>query len=187
MNYATIKWTDIANGVGVRISLFVSGCTHRCKNCFNEIAWDFHYGEPFDEAVKAKIIHELQSPFLAGLSLLGGEPLEPQNQEALYPFIKRVREMYPKKTVWCYTGFLFEDILGGKVGDPETARALLGELDVLVDGPFVERLKDLSLRFRGSSNQRILDVRLSITSGTSVIMEGTWERRMGSGNIEESL
>ena len=112
MNYATIKWTDIANGEGVRISLFVSGCTHRCKNCFNEIAWDFHYGEPFDETVAEKILTELGAPYITGLSLLGGEPLEPQNQEALYPFVQAVKKRYPEKSVWCYTGFVLDEESG---------------------------------------------------------------------------
>ena len=112
MNYATIKWTDIANGEGVRISLFVSGCTHRCKNCFNEIAWDFSYGEPFDEKIQEKILSELGSGYIAGLSLLGGEPLEPQNQLALFPFVKKVKEKYPKKSIWCYTGFVFDESTG---------------------------------------------------------------------------
>ena len=161
MNYATIKWTDIANGEGVRISLFVSGCTHRCKNCFNEIAWDFSYGELFDEAMQEKILKELGSSFIAGLSLLGGEPLEPQNQEVLYPFVQKVRERYPQKTIWCYTGFVFDE----KTGDlkekhkitPYT-KALISLFDVLVDGPFVEELKDIRLKFRGSANQRVIDI-----------------------------
>ena len=112
MNYATIKWTDIANGEGVRVSLFVSGCTHRCKNCFNEVAWDFSYGEPFDETVQEKILSELSSDFIAGLSLLGGEPLEPQNQLALFPFIQRVKQRFPNKTIWCYTGFVLDEKTG---------------------------------------------------------------------------
>ena len=107
MNYATIKWTDIANGEGVRISLFVSGCTHRCKNCFNQVAWDFNYGEPFDETVQQKIIDGLGQPFIQGLTLLGGEPMEPQNQRALLPFIKAVRKAYPTVSIWCYTGNVF--------------------------------------------------------------------------------
>ena len=112
MNYATIKWCDIANGEGVRISLFVSGCTHRCKNCFNEVAWDFSYGQAFDEQIQKKILTELESDYIAGLSLLGGEPFEPQNQEALYPFVKKAREVFPKKTIWCYTGFVLDEKKG---------------------------------------------------------------------------
>ena len=109
MNYATIKWCDIANGEGVRISLFVSGCTHRCKNCFNEVAWDFSYGNPFDEDAQEKILKALEADYIAGISLLGGEPMEPQNQEALLPFVKKVKELHPNKTVWCYTGCVFDE------------------------------------------------------------------------------
>ena len=109
MNYATIKWYDIANGEGVRISLFVSGCTHQCKNCFNKIAWDFSYGQPFDEKIQQQILDELASPFIAGLSLLGGEPFEPKNQEALLPFVQEVKRRYPEKPIWCYTGFVLDE------------------------------------------------------------------------------
>ena len=147
MNYATIKWTDIANGEGVRISLFVSGCTHRCKNCFNQIAWDFDYGMAFDEETQEKILKELGSGFIAGLSLLGGEPLEPQNQRALYPFIKKVKEIYPDKTIWCYTGFVFDEKTGLlKETEKNTlyTQELISMFDVLVDGPFVEELKNIN-------------------------------------------
>ena len=172
MNYATIKWTDIANGEGVRISLFVSGCTHRCKNCFNEVAWDFSYGEPFDEAVQNKILSELNSDFIAGLSLLGGEPLEPQNQLALYPFIKRVKQLFPNKTIWCYTGFVFDEALGDlkeKHKNTPCTKDLIAMCDVLVDGPFVEELKDIRLKFRGSSNQRVIDVKKTLENKRCVL------------------
>lgn len=172
MNYATIKWCDIANGEGVRISLFVSGCTHRCKNCFNEVAWDFSYGELFDEATQEKVLKELASDYIAGLSLLGGEPFEPQNQEALYPFVKRVRELYPHKTVWCYTGFVFDEKRGelreNHKNTPWT-KALLSLIDVLVDGPYIEELKDIRLKFRGSSNQRVIDVKKTLEKGEIVL------------------
>ncbi len=161
MNYATIKWWDIANGEGVRVSLFVSGCTHRCKNCFNEVAWDFSYGEPFDEDVEKKILQALQDDYIAGLSLLGGEPLEPQNQEALYPFIKKVKELFPRKSIWCYTGFVLDEKTGdltAKAKNTPYTQKLLSYIDVLVDGPYVEELKDIRLKFRGSSNQRVLDL-----------------------------
>ena len=167
MYYATIKWTDIANGEGVRVSLFVSGCTHRCKNCFNEIAWDFNYGEPFDEAVQEKILKELGSSFIAGLSLLGGEPLEPQNQKALLPFVKKVRETYPDKTIWCYTGCVFDEITGMLVDQKKNTpytKELIALFDVLVDGPFMEDLKDIRLKFRGSANQRVIDVQKTLKS-----------------------
>ena len=187
MNYATIKKNDIANGPGVRVSLFVSGCRHRCPGCFNREAWDFSYGAPFTADVENDIIAAAKPSYVTGLTLLGGEPFEPENQAPLVSFVKRFREEMPGKTVWCYTGFLFEDILVGKVGDPEVARELLGLVDTLVDGRFVSDKKDLSLMFRGSSNQRILDVKRSVAEGKAVIMEGTWERRMGSGNIEDSI
>ena len=148
MNYATIKWTDIANGEGVRISLFVSGCTHRCKNCFNQVAWDFSYGDLFDETVANKILEGLSSPFIAGLSLLGGEPLEPQNQEALLPFIKEVKRRFPEKTIWCYTGFVLDSKTGilkeERKNTPQT-KELISLFDVLVDGAYIERLKDIRL------------------------------------------
>ncbi|MBQ8395316.1 MAG: anaerobic ribonucleoside-triphosphate reductase activating protein [Clostridia bacterium] len=172
MNYATIKWTDIANGEGVRVSLFVSGCTHRCKNCFNEVAWDFAYGEPFTEEVETKILDALKSDFIAGISLLGGEPLEPQNQEALYPFIKKVRETYPQKTIWCYTGFVLDEKNGvlkeSRKNTPYTQK-LIALFDVLVDGAYVEELKDIRLKFRGSSNQRVVNVKETLTKGECVL------------------
>ena len=172
MNYATIKWTDIANGEGVRISLFVSGCTHRCKNCFNEVAWDFTYGEVFDETVENQILKELASSYIAGLSLLGGEPLEPQNQKALYPFIKKVKERYPEKTIWCYTGFVFDEktgLLKESNKNTEWTKKLISLFNVLVDGAYIEELKDIRLKFRGSSNQRVIDVKKSLKKGECVL------------------
>ena len=172
MNYATIKWTDIANGEGVRISLFVSGCTHRCKNCFNQVAWDFDYGQPFDENVANKILDELGSSFIAGLSLLGGEPLEPQNQEALLPFVREVKKRYPNKPVWCYTGFTLDEKNGQLVethkNTPYT-KELISYFDVLVDGAFIEELKNIRLKFRGSSNQRVIDVQKTLEKGEYVL------------------
>lgn len=172
MNYATIKWTDIANGEGVRISLFVSGCTHRCKNCFNEIAWDFNYGEKFDDEIQEKILKELGAGYITGLSLLGGEPLEPQNQLALYPFVKKVKKLYPNKNVWCYTGFTFDEKTGELKETKKNTRAtkdLIALFDVLVDGPFIEEKKDIRLKFRGSSNQRIIDVQKTLQNGECVL------------------
>ena len=172
MNYATIKWTDIANGEGVRISLFVSGCTHRCKNCFNEVAWDFSYGAFFDEEVQEKILKELKSDYIAGLSLLGGEPLEPQNQEALYPFIKKVRALYPQKTIWCYTGFVLDEkkgLLREAHKNTQCTKDLISLFDVLVDGAYIEELKDIRLKFRGSSNQRVIDIQKSLSQGECVL------------------
>ncbi|MBQ9728806.1 MAG: anaerobic ribonucleoside-triphosphate reductase activating protein [Clostridia bacterium] len=172
MNYATIKWTDIANGEGVRISLFVSGCTHRCKNCFNEVAWDFAYGEPFDDTIREKILSELESDYIAGLSLLGGEPLEPQNQADLYPFVKTVRERFPQKTIWCYTGYVLNEKTGELCETSKNTRftkELIGLFDVLVDGAYVEELKDIRLKFRGSSNQRVIDVKKTLEAKECVL------------------
>lgn len=163
MNYADIKKVDVANGPGVRVSLFVSGCTHRCEECFNPETWSFDYGSPFGEEQIKQIISFLDRGHIRGLSLLGGEPFEPDNQEAVLELVRRVRKELPEKTIWCYTGYLCEELAAGKVG--EHSRALLEGLDVLVDGPFVLAKKDLGLRFRGSSNQRIIDVPTSLAAG----------------------
>ena len=172
MNYATVKWTDIANGEGVRISLFVSGCTHKCKNCFNQVAWDFSYGSLFDQTIQEKILTELNAPYIAGLSLLGGEPLEPQNQLALYPFVQEVKRRYPNKTIWCYTGFILDEKTGTlkeKKKNTEVTKDLISMFDVLVDGPYIERLKDIRLKFRGSSNQRVIDVQQTLQAKQCVL------------------
>ena len=179
MNYAALKKFDIANGPGVRVSLFVSGCRHHCKNCFNREAWDFDFGRPFTNDTEEEILAELDKDYIKGLSLLGGEPFEPENRAALTQLLKRVREKYPQKTVWCYTGFEFE-----KLSD-QTAREMLSLIDVLVDGKFVEELKSPDLIFRGSSNQRIIDVKKSLEAGEVIWLEGVWRRKMGSGNIYE--
>ena len=169
MNYATIKFHDVANGPGVRVSLFVSGCTHRCPGCFNAEAWDFDYGEPFTAEAKEQILSALAPTYIKGFSLLGGEPFEPANQPTLAPLLEQIKERYPEKTVWCYSGFLFEDLIGGKVGDPQLCRRMLNCLDVLVDGRFVEAQRDLNLRFRGSANQRILRVPDSLTADRAIL------------------
>ena len=163
MNYADIKKVDVANGPGVRVSLFVSGCSHRCEGCFNPETWDFSYGVPFGEAEIQQILTFLAPDHIRGLSLLGGEPFEPDNQRAVLELVRRVRRELPGKTVWCYTGYLFEELAGNQVGTH--SRTLLEGLDVLVDGPFVLAKKDLGLRFRGSHNQRIIDVSASLTAG----------------------
>ena len=171
MNYATIKNCDIANGPGVRVSLFVSGCTHRCPGCFNEVAWDFNYGEPFTEEVENSILQMLAPDFVQGITLLGGEPFEPQNQAVLVPFLRKLKAKFPHKDIWCFSGYLYENILSGKVGDEAVAREFLGYLDVLVDGPFVQAKKNLMLRFRGSENQRLIDVPASLKEHAVVLWE----------------
>ena len=170
MNYATIKPCDVANGPGVRVSLFVSGCNHRCPGCFNAEAWDFSYGELFTEATEERILTALSPSYIKGFSLLGGEPFDPANQSTLAPFLERIRAQYPQKTVWCYTGYVLEDLISGKVGDKETALRMLSSIDVLVDGRFVQELKNLSLRFRGSANQRILDLPASLREGKPILI-----------------
>lgn len=172
MNYATIKPIDVANGPGVRVSLFVSGCTHHCKGCFNSEAWDFNYGETFDEAAEEKIFSAIAPDYIEGFSLLGGEPFEPQNQEGLLPFLRRLKVKFPNKSIWCYSGYTFEDIIAGKVGDRLTASSMISLVDILVDGKFIEEQKDLHLRFRGSANQRIIDVKKSLKADKVVLWDG---------------
>ena len=175
MHYGEIKKTDIANGIGVRVSLFVSGCNRHCKNCFNSETWDFSYGQPFTEQTEVEILDALAPSFINGLSLLGGEPFEPQNQRRLLPFLKRVKQVYPDKTIWCYTGCILEDDLL-REGSPYrcgATDAMLALLDILVDGPFMEECKDISLPFRGSSNQRILDLKRTLQAHTAVLWDGT--------------
>lgn len=159
MYYSTIKDCDIANGIGVRITLFVSGCTNHCKNCFQPQTWDFDFGEPFTEETEEKLLEMLKPDYINGLTLLGGEPMEPQNQRALVPFLKRVREAYPNKNIWCFTGFTYE-VLKTDASHPrcEVTDEMLSLIDVLVDGRYVDELKDLTLQFRGSSNQRLIDM-----------------------------
>ncbi len=172
MNYATIKTHDIANGPGVRVSLFVSGCTHYCKGCFNPETWNFGYGAPYTSEVEEQILEDLSPWYIRGLSLLGGEPFEVQNQPALVGLVKKVKERYPEKTIWCYTGYDYErDILAGRLGDWAVTSQLLQHLDVLVDGEFEEKKKDLTLRFRGSSNQRVIDVQKSLAADQVILWE----------------
>ncbi len=170
MNYAEIKKTDIANGEGVRVSLFVSGCRRHCKGCFNAIAWDFAYGKPFTSEVEEALIEALSPAYIAGLTLLGGDPMEPENQRALLPFVKKVRARLPEKNIWCFTGYTYAD---GSIAEPQAAcevtRELISLFDVLVDGKFEEDLKDIRLKFRGSSNQRVLDVQQSLRQKRPVL------------------
>lgn len=157
MNYATIKFYDVANGTGVRVSLFVSGCRHHCKGCFNAETWDFAYGEPYTQEIEDSIIEGLKPDYITGLSLLGGEPFEPENQPALTALLRRVKTELPEKTVWCYTGYTYDtDLAEGGSVFTDVTKEMLSYIDILVDGEFIEEKRDLMLRFRGSRNQRIL-------------------------------
>lgn len=172
MNYASIKKMDVANGPGIRMSLFVSGCTHHCKGCFNEEAWDFNYGKPFTQKEIDYIVDYVSDEHIKGLTLLGGEPLEQVNQQGLLPLLREIHEKCPDKSVWCFTGYDFEkDVICRMMKEfPETPE-LLSYIDVIVDGKFIEELKDLSLRFKGSSNQRTIDVKKSLASGNIVLYD----------------
>ena len=172
MNYAEIKNCDIANGPGVRVSLFVSGCTHHCPGCFNQVAWDFDYGQPFTQQTIDGILEMMKPSYIKGLTLLGGEPFEPQHQEPIVELLRQLKEKYPQQSIWAFSGYLFDrDILAGRLGPWEITKEYLSYLDVLVDGPFVEAKKNLSLRFRGSENQRIIDVPASLTAGEIVLWQ----------------
>ncbi len=169
MNYGEIKNCDIANGEGVRVSLFVSGCTHHCKNCFNSETWDFNYGKPFTKETEDTIISYLAPDFIDGFSLLGGEPFEPQNQRVLVDLLRRIRAELPQKNIWCYSGYTFEELTLDSRARCECTDEMLSMIDVLVDGEFKQDLYDISLSFRGSSNQRIIDVKNSLESGNIVL------------------
>ena len=176
MNYGEIKKNDIANGEGVRTSLFVSGCRHHCKNCFNEVAWDFHYGNPFTEETMKAVLESCRPDYVTGLSLLGGEPMEEENQKALLPFLSKVRERCPDKNIWIYSGFTFEEILGKVKSRAFTpiSRRILELCDVLVDGRFIIEEKDISLQFRGSRNQRIIDLKPTFEKGEIVLWKDSF-------------
>lgn len=172
MNYADIKLFDVANGPGVRVSLFVSGCTHHCKNCFNPETWNFDFGKPFTQAEIDHILNSCKEDYIAGITVLGGEPMEPQNQESVLDLLKQFRNRYPDKTIWCYSGYTFEtDILNRMVSEYPFTRELLSYIDILVDGEFIQEEKDLSLRFKGSRNQRIIDVKESLATGETVLWD----------------
>ena len=171
MNYATIKSFDVANGPGIRVSLFVSGCTHRCPGCFNEVAWDFDYGQPFNQGVIDLILSMLKPGHIKGLTILGGEPFDPRNQGAIVELLRQVKAKYPEKSIWAFSGYLFDHICSGRLGDWEVTKEYLSYLDVLVDGPFIEAQKNLNLRFRGSENQRLIDVPASLSKGEVVLWE----------------
>ena len=170
MNYAAIKYCDIANGLGCRTVLFVSGCRNHCKDCFQPNTWDFGYGEPFDEKIQQEILDSLKPAYVKGLTLLGGEPFEPENQEALVPFVRKVREQYPNKDIWAFTGYVYDvDLIEGGRKYTEVTNKLLSMIDVLVDGPFIAEQRDLMLKFRGSRNQRVLDMKATLESGAIVL------------------
>ena len=172
MYYGELKKCDIANGEGVRVSLFVSGCRNRCKDCFQPETWDFCFGKPFTEDTEREIFSELDKSYIAGLSLLGGDPFEPENQRALLPMLRRIREKYPQKTVWCYTGYRLEELMSaGSHPRCEATEEMLSCIDILIDGRFIAEEKDISLQFRGSRNQRIIDMDRSRQAGKIVLWD----------------
>lgn len=173
MNYCNIKPRDIADGIGVRVTLFVSGCRNHCPNCFQPETWDFGYGKPFTAETEAYLLEQLSPDYVAGLTLLGGEPFEQENQRGLLPFLKRVRRELPEKTIWGYSGFTWEELTGATPARCrcEVTDEMLSQLDVLVDGRFVEELKDIRLHFRGSSNQRLIDVPATLKAGSVVLLD----------------
>lgn len=170
MKYADIKKYDISNGVGIRVSLFVSGCNHHCKGCFNAEAWDFNYGKDFTDDTINEIIEALEPSYINGLSLLGGEPLDPKNQEGVLQLLRKVKEVYPEKNIWCYSGYLYEYLLE-QAKTNEITKEIISYLDILVDGKFEIDKKDITLLFRGSSNQRIIDVKKSLKEGNITLSE----------------
>ena len=172
MNYGAIKKQDIAHGPGLRVSLFVSGCTHHCPGCFNPETWNFNYGKPFTRETEDEIMTMLNSAYVDGLSLLGGEPFEPVNQEGLLPLLRRVREAYPGKTVWCYTGYTLEqDLLKPSRARCQYTDEMLSLIDILVDGEFIEAKKNIRLKFRGSENQRVIDLKATLKNGQTVLID----------------
>mgnify|MGYP003553541074 FL=1 len=171
MNYAGIKYCDIANGTGCRTVLFVSGCRNACKGCFQPQTWDFGYGEPFDEKVQEEELKYLEPDYITGITVLGGEPFEPENQKELVLFMRKVVARYPNKNVWAFTGYIYDkDLVAGGRRHTEDTDELLSMIDVLVDGPFQEEKKDITLKFRGSSNQRILDLKETIRTGNIITL-----------------
>ena len=169
MYYSVIKNCDIANGPGVRVVLFVSGCRHHCPGCFQPQTWDFSYGQPFTQDTVDELLRLLQPDYIAGLTLLGGEPMEPENQPVLLDLVRQVKAAYPEKNIWCFSGYLYDDLAAGKIGDGAITRALLGLVDVLVDGEFILAKKKLQLRFRGSENHRLIDLRKTEQAGQVVL------------------
>ncbi|MBQ7319806.1 MAG: anaerobic ribonucleoside-triphosphate reductase activating protein [Clostridia bacterium] len=172
MNYSVIKAVDIADGPGVRVSLFVSGCTHHCKGCFQPETWSFSYGQPFTRETEEQLLSLLRPPHIRGLTLLGGEPFEPNNQRALLPFLKRLRAELPDKDIWCYSGYTLDgELLAPSRARCEVTDEMLSLIDVLVDGEFVEDKRNISLKFRGSENQRLIDLRATRREGQIVLYQ----------------
>lgn len=171
MNYGEIKKTDIANGIGIRVSLFVSGCRHHCQDCFNSVTWDFGYGNEFTKDTEDELIGALSRSYVRGLTLIGGEPLEPENQPRVLEILNRVKSQLPSKDIWCYSGFTLEELLGDSRAHTEYTESILSMLDVLVDGRYMKDRRNISLRFRGSENQRIIDVQKSLAAGKAVLWE----------------
>jgi len=171
MYYGEIKNNDIANGIGVRVTLFVSGCRNKCKNCFQPQTWDFRYGKKFTYETEEYIFSLLSQPQIGGLTLLGGEPFEPENQYDLLPFIERMKESFPNKTIWAFTGFTYEELCTGSRAACDITHKLLSHIDVLVDGRYVDELHDISLRFRGSSNQRLINMKETLKRGSVVLWD----------------
>ncbi len=171
MKIAQIKTNDIADGEGVRTSVFVSGCRHHCKGCFNEIAWDFEYGREYNKGVEEEILKSVEPAWIAGITLLGGEPFEPENCPGMIGLVKEFKKRYPQKTVWCYSGFTIDELAGIKPSRVKTEEALelLQLVDILVDGEYVEEKKNISLKFRGSENQRVIDVKKTLAEKQVVL------------------
>lgn len=171
MNYGAIKKCDIANGVGVRTVLFVSGCTHHCKGCFQPETWNFDYGERYTKETEDEIIESLRADYVDGITLLGGEPFEPENQRELVKLLRRIKKELPQKTVWSFSGYTYEELTGDSRAVCEVTNEMLSMLDVLVDGEFVEAKRNISLRFRGSENQRLIDMNQTRKEGKIVLWD----------------
>lgn len=173
MNYAEIKYCDIANGLGVRVSLFVSGCTHKCKNCFNKVAWDFNYGKPFTDEVQKEIFKNCEPDYIAGITVLGGEPFEPENQPEILQFLEKFKEKFPQKDIWCFSGYTYEQLTGQESSRcfTDNTQKMLDMIDVLVDGEYVDELRSLMLKFKGSSNQRVIDLNKTRETGQITLLD----------------
>lgn len=171
MNYGAIKKCDIANGVGVRTVLFVSGCTHHCKGCFQPETWNFDYGKRYTKETEDEIIESLKPDYVDGITLLGGEPFEPENQRELVKLLRRIKKELPQKTVWSFSGYTYEELTGDSRAVCEVTNEMLSMLDVLVDGEFIEAKRNISLRFRGSENQRLIDMNKTRKEGKIVLWD----------------